>query len=319
MRLLWSLTGVQGKGRVLARRFAFSYTSTMENPIIDFDPAEDTTFPLPVPQTMTSKSFMAVIEAHRPAPGKTAIWHLGQNSWILKGENGKILAVDPYLTDFCASKRTLRKAPKSRLLPVFIEPEDLKADVVLITHSHPDHADPFTLERLSIKQTALFLGPWQALKAVTDAGIPQSRQVLMHPLQTEIVGSSDAAAGIEVTGTFAEPTDFTDLNHMGFVVKFPQGRVWYNSGDTAKTELLEHVKAFRPAMMAVCINGGYHNLSHWEAAEICALVQPEVAVPAHYDMMPHNLQSPAMFRKSLYEKARTVHYLRMEYYKAYEF
>jgi L-ascorbate 6-phosphate lactonase len=72
-------------------------------------------------------------------------------------------------------------------------------------------------------------------------------------------------------------------------------------------------------MMAVCINGGYHNLSHWEAAEICALVQPEVAVPAHYDMMPHNLQSPHMFRKSLYEKARNVKYLRMEYYTAYEF
>jgi len=189
---------------------------------------------------------------------------------------------------------------------------------VLITHSHADHADPFTLERLSIKQSATFLGPWQALKVVAEAGIPAERQVLMHPLQTELVGGPGAPA-IEVTGTFAEPTDFTDLNHMGFVVKFPGGRVWYNSGDTAKTELLEHAKAFKPAMMAVCVNGGYHNLSHWEAAEICALVQPEVAVPAHYDMMPHNLQSPAMFRKSLYEKARTVRYLRMDYYVAYEF
>lgn len=285
----------------------------MENQPIDFDPAEDLQFPPSVPQVQSSLEFMAAIQRYQPGPGKTAVWHLGQNSWILKGETGGILAVDPYLTDFCASKRTKTRVPKSRLLPVFIEPEDLKADVVLITHSHPDHADPFTLERLSIKQTAQFLGPWQALKVVTEAGIPADRQVLMHPLQTASV------QGLEITGTFAEPTDFTDLNHIGFVVKFPGGRVWYNSGDTAKTELLEHVKAFKPAMMAVCINGGYHNLSHWEAAEICALVQPEVAVPAHYDMMPHNLQSPHMFRKSLYEKAKTVQYLKMEYYKAYEF
>jgi len=284
----------------------------MENPI-DFDPAEDIHFPRPVEQKLTSKDFMASIQAYRPGAGKTAVWHLGQNSWILKGENGILVAVDPYLTDFCASKRTRQRVPKSRLLPIFIEPEDLKVDVVLITHSHPDHADPFTLERLTIKETALFLAPWQVLKFLTDAGIPASRQVLMHPLQTETV------AEVEITGTFAEPTDFSDLNHMGFVVKFPGGKVWYNSGDTAKTGLLEHVKAYQPAMMTVCINGGYHNLSHWEAAEICALVQPEVAVPAHYDMMPHNLQSPHMFRKSLYEKTKTVRYLRMEYYTAYEF
>jgi L-ascorbate 6-phosphate lactonase len=285
----------------------------MDNHPLDFDPEEEIQFPRPVEQKLTSKAFMEAIEAHRPAAGKTAIWHLGQNSWILKGENGKILAVDPYLTDYCASKRTKAKMPKSRLLPVFIEPEDLRADVVLITHSHPDHADPYTLERLAIKESAVFLGPWQALKVVSEAGIPARQQVLMHPLQTETV------AGVQVTGTFAEPTDFVDLNHMGFVVQYEGGRVWYNSGDTAKTALLEHVKAYRPAMMAVCINGGYHNLSHWEAAEICALVQPEVAVPAHYDMMPHNLQSPHMFRKSLFEKTKAVHYLRFEYYTAYEF
>ncbi len=281
----------------------------------DFDPDEPLAFPQPVEQKMSSQAFMAAIQAYHPGPGKTAIWHLGQNSWILKGENGKTVAVDPYLTDFCASGRTRERKPKSRILPIFIEPEDLKVDVVLITHSHADHADPFTLERLSIKNSALFLAPWQAIKVLTEAGIPTDRQTLMHPLQTVVVGDT----GIEVTGTFAEPTDFTDLNHMGFVVRFPGGRVWYNSGDTAKTELLEHAKAFKPAMMVVCINGGYHNLSHWEAAEICALVQPEVAVPAHYDMMPHNLQSPHMFRKSLYEKAKTVQYLRMEYYRAYEF
>ena len=297
----------------MALQPVFPYIGAMETPPIDFDPLEELQFPQPVEQTFSSPEFMAAIREHRPSPGKTAGWHLGQNSWILKGGDGTIVAVDPYLTDYCASKRTKTRVPKSRLLPVFIEPEDLAADVVLITHSHPDHADPFTLERLTIKDSADFLGPWQVLKVLTDAGIPSGRQTLMHPLQTVTV------RGVEVTGTFAEPTDFVDLNHMGFVVQFAGGRVWYNSGDTAKSELLEHVKAFKPAMMAVCINGGYHNLSHWEAAEICALVKPEVAVPAHYDMMPHNLQSPHMFRKSLYEKAKSVQYLRMKYYTAYEF
>ena len=279
---------------------------------IDFDP-NDVAFPQSVEQAMSSRELMDQILSYRPHSGETAIWHLGQNAWILKGANGKIAAIDPYLTDFCGSKRTRVSTPKSRLLPIFIEPEDLKVDYVLLTHSHPDHADPFTLERLSIKDSALFLGPWQTLRVMSEAGIPEARQLLIHPLQ------SYELDGVQVVGTFAEPTDFTDLNHMGYIVRFSGGNVYYNSGDTAKTELLEHVKSFQPKWMSICINGGYHNLSHWEAAEICALIQPKVAVPAHYDMMPHNLQSPAMFRKSLYEKAREVEYVRMAYYKAYTF
>ncbi|MEI8095243.1 MAG: MBL fold metallo-hydrolase [Spirochaetales bacterium] len=296
----------------------------MDFPIVDFDPHEDLHFPRPVEQKYQSGEFMAHIAAYEPAPGKTALWHLGQNAWILKGPAtasgpGRLVAIDPYLTDFAASKRTKTRVAKSRLLPIFIEPEDLKVDVVVLTHSHIDHADPFTLERLTIKKSARFLAPWQTLKVMTDAGIPVAQQTMMHPLQTETVAFGDGVPGIEFTGTFAEPTDFTDLNHMGFVMRFPGGKAYYNSGDTAQSSLLEHVKSFHPEVMSICINGGYHNLSHWEAAEITALVHPKVVLPAHYDMMPHNLQSPHMFRKSLYEKTKAVQYHRLEYYTAFEF
>lgn len=282
-------------------------------PELDFDPSEPLMFPQPVEQQMSSPAFMNSI-LNTPVPeGSTALWFLGQNSWILKSDQGKIAAVDPYLTDFCASKRTGVRNPKSRLLPVFLEPEDLKADLVLITHSHCDHCDPFTLERLTIKHSALFLAPWQAVEAIKASGIPEAAIQLMHPLQ-EWKGR-----GWEVTGCFALPTDHTDLNHMGFALRAEGGRLWYNSGDTAKTELLAHVARWQPEVMSICINGGYHNLSHWEAAEIAALVKPRVAIPAHYDMFPHNLQSPHMFRKSLYQLAREVDYKRMEYYRPYFF
>lgn len=282
-------------------------------PSIDFDPEEPIIFPQPVEKKMSSKEFMTRIRTFQLEPGQTALWHLGQNSWILKGFQGTLAAVDPYLTDFCASKRTGERTAKSRLLPIFVEPEDLDVDFVLITHSHPDHADPFTLERLSIKEKALFVAPWQVLSHLDQAGISKDRQVLMHPLQTYCSG------GLEVTGAFAEPTDFSDLNHMGFVLRLDGGAVYYNSGDTAKSELLEHVRSFGPKVMSLCINGGYHNLNFWEAAEICALVKPQVAIPAHYDMMPHNIQPPHMFRKALYEKAREVEYRRLDYYDPFVF
>ncbi len=282
-------------------------------PIIDFDPAEGYVFPQKVVPRLSSREFMAEIRAFAVPTGQVAMWHLGNNGWLLKDSRGVLTAIDPYLTDYCASKRTGVPTAKSRILPVFIEPEDFDADVVVLTHSHCDHCDPWTLERLACRTTAVFLAPWQAYEILGSCGIPEAQRFLMHPRQSVTV------RGVEVLGAFAEPTDATDLNHMGFVFRFAGNRVYYNSGDTAQSELLGHVKEWAPEWMSICINGGYHNLSPWEAAEICALIQPKIAIPAHYDTMPHNLQPPHMFRKALYEKARNVAYLRLEYFRAYLF
>ncbi|WP_053227964.1 MBL fold metallo-hydrolase [Spirochaeta cellobiosiphila] len=268
---------------------------------------EEVIFPKEVNIKYTSKEFMEHIERFSVPINKVAMWTLGQNSWILKNEEGTIIAIDPYLTDYCGSKRTGVPTVKSRILPIFIEPEDLKVDIVLITHSHPDHADPYTLERLTIKDSAYFAAPFQAVPILKKAGIKDVK--LVHPLEQW------EWKGIKITGTFAEPTDFTDLNHMGFVLHFACGKKYYNSGDTAKTELLEHVNSFDIDWMSICINGGYHNLTHWEAAEITALINPKIAIPAHFDMMPHNIQPPTMFRKSLSMKAPNVQYYRLEYYE----
>ena len=51
--------------------------------------------------------------------------------------------------------------------------------------------------------------------------------------------------------------------------------------------------------MHVCINGGYRNLSHYQAAELVNQIKPSKVAPVHYDMMPHNLQPLQPFENSL--------------------
>jgi L-ascorbate 6-phosphate lactonase len=276
-----------------------------------FDPG--LSYPRTVERTVGSREFMASIRARAVPEGKTAVWFLGQNGFVLKSGNA-VLAIDPYLSDYCAARRDDGvRTPKSRMLPVFIDPADFAVDAVLLTHSHADHADPVTLSRLPNAASCLFYAPYQAVSVLRDAGIPDSRVVLMHPRQRETF------QGIEIIGSFAEPTDSTDLNHMGYILRFPGGFTYWNSGDTAKSGLLSYVKEYQVDLASICINGGYHNLSHWEAAEVAAAVGPAVAVPCHYDMFPHNFQSPLMFRKSLSTLAPDVRYLEMDYYTAYEF
>lgn len=270
-------------------------------------------FPIEILQKMSSHAFMEEILNQTIHPSKVGLWFLGQNSWILKHPDGTRICIDPYLTDGCASGDTGIPNAKSRLLPVFIEPEDLDVDIVILTHSHPDHCDPYTIRRLSKKDQMVFIAPWQCLPILKSAGVQQKQIKLLHPLQTLLLNS------IEIIGMFALPTSYDDLNHIGILIKFSNGKTYYNSGDTAFCELLYHVRSFNPDVASICINGGYHNLSHWEAARVVAAIKPKIAIPAHFDMMPHNLQPPHVFKKSLWEHDREIVYMRLDYYSCFSF
>ena len=67
---------------------------------------------------------------------------LGQAGFLISTNDKKVI-VDPYLSDSVEKieSRTLR-----RLIPIPINPSSLHdIDVILITHDHLDHCDPFTL------------------------------------------------------------------------------------------------------------------------------------------------------------------------------
>ncbi|MBN2628047.1 MAG: MBL fold metallo-hydrolase [Spirochaetales bacterium] len=258
----------------------------------------------------TSSEYMKRIVDWDVPAGKAALWHLGQNSFLLKSA-GKILAIDPYLTDYCGSGRTGVPGERSRYLPVMIEPEDLEADLVLITHSHDDHADPYTLERLEkSRDKAQFLVPWQTVPVLTEAGIPRDRIRIIH------AGEIVPWGGLSVEGTFCLPTDGTDLNHLGFLVTLDGGQVFYNTGDTAYTPLLEYLADRRIDLMTVIINGGYRNLSHFEAARLTKALNPAVICPCHHDVMPHNWQPAEVFQHSLRVVKAESEFCEIPYYEA---
>jgi L-ascorbate 6-phosphate lactonase len=278
-----------------------------------YSPPGDITFPKPVEKQMSSKEFMNTIRSSVIPEGSVSIWTLGQNSFVLKDDKGTIIATDPYLTDFCASGREGGRNAKSRLLPIFIEPEDFYADIILITHSHCDHADPFTLERYRAKEKTGFLAPFQAAEVLKNCGVSADNITVMHP------GQEWRHRDNKITGTYCEPTDTSDLNHMGFLIEFGNGKSYYNTGDTAMSSLLQRPGKTRPDLMSICINGGYRNLSHWEASVVAGRVQPKTAAPSHFDLMPHNVQPPHMFAKSLSINAPDVEYSLLPYYRETSF
>jgi L-ascorbate 6-phosphate lactonase len=241
-----------------------------------------------------------------PVPSRSVgIWWFGQNGFIFKSSEGTLACVDMYLTNSCAN--LVPEMNFSRNVPILIKPEELDVDVFTCTHNHQDHTDPETIRNLRNKDTMQFIGPHPSCAVYRAEGIETGRIMPSWP-DCEIEHRD-----LRIHGTFALPTDTTDLNHMGFVFQFGEGPKVYVTGDTAPTDLLLGVTKHSPDIVITVINGGFHNLSHWEAAEVVAQIKPKVAIPCHYDMFPDNSADPRQFRAAMQFRAPGVGYQQLDY------
>ena len=169
------------------------------------------------------------------------------------------------------------------------------------------------LRRLRNKDTASFVGPQPTCAVYREKKIEESRIAPAWP------GCQMEFRDVVIHGAFALPTDDSDLNHMGFVFAFGKGPRIYITGDTDYSDLLQSAARHSPDVLITCINGGFNNLSHYEAAQLASQVRPKAAIPCHYDMFPDNAVDPGQFRASLALRAPEVRYQPLEHGKVWLF
>jgi len=262
-----------------------------------------------VPQLIASAEFMQSIRDFHAEPDEIAIWFMGQNGFLLKDSSDLLIGIDLYLTDSCAATFAHLPFRLNRQLPVFIEPEDLRIDIFLTTHSHQDHADPETIRRMNKAKTT-FIGPYDSLRIYRECDIPDNSLRLTHPGQI-----MDLSATVQMLTTFSLPTDATDLNHTGVLLDFANGIRFYNTGDTAYAEHLSTLLPNNVDVCTICINGGFRNLAAEQAAAVVNAIKPRVVIPCHYDMMVNNVGSPQMFRAALDIAGSTAEFVVLPYYE----
>ena len=241
-----------------------------------------------------------------------ALWWFGQTGYIFKTPEGTLASTDLYLTDSCAG--AYPQLNLSRRVPVLIPPEEVDVDVFTCTHNHLDHTDPETIRRLRNKDVMQFIGPPPSCGVYRAEGIESGRITHAWP-QCEI-----EVKDLRIRGTFALPTDDTDLNHMGYIFSAgSRGPKVYVTGDTDFSELLFEAGRHKPDVLITCINGGFNNLSAWEAAQLAGRIHPKAAIPCHYDMFADNAVDPGQFRAALAMNAPQVRYQELEYGRPYLF
>jgi L-ascorbate 6-phosphate lactonase len=258
---------------------------------------------------MECEAFIRFIRVFRPSAKTFAIWYFGQNSFIHRFEEGLVISIDPYLTNSCTAEFAHMPFRLDRQLPVFIEPEDRDLDILVTAHSHQDHADREAIARMHTGNS-LFIRPFDSCRISRACGMPETNVRLLHSGETRHVGES-----VPVQGVFVLPTDRTGLNHIGLLLRFANGTTFFNTGDTAFAERPPELWPLEVDIYAICINGGFHNLSHIEAASIVHAIEPPVVIPCNYDMVINNVGSPSMLLVALNLAGSNAAFVSMKYYE----
>jgi L-ascorbate metabolism protein UlaG (beta-lactamase superfamily) len=146
------------------------------------------------------------------AAGAADLVHIGHSTHLIRAAGLSILT-DPWFFDPAHGGMWHRSGPA-------VAPQQLgELDVVLITHEHPDHADPHALDRLG--KRALVVVPTRELEA-TVKGLGFTHVERLLPWQALV------HRGVEISAVPA----LHDVYEISYVVRAGQHRIYF-AGDTA--------------------------------------------------------------------------------------
>jgi len=225
--------------------------------------------------------------------GSIAFLWLGQAGYILKTSEDFFITIDPYLSDCCE-----RLYGFKRLSPAVVLPENLKSDLLLLTHEHADHLDIDSIPTLAGNTRMKIIGSPTAvekcreLKIVSEKIMPLSR------------GEEVSLENIRIKAIFADHGDLTP-DSIGFLLEVGEMKIYF-AGDTAfrQSKIAESLGC-QPDIAVLPINGMYGNLHSGQAVKLAKRIGAKKVVPCHFwTFMEHNGRNgdPLSFNKLMKKK-----------------
>ncbi|WP_048151364.1 metal-dependent hydrolase [Palaeococcus ferrophilus] len=208
---------------------------------------------------------------------------LGHAAFEIAGS--KKILIDPFLTG----------NPKAAA-----KPEELDADLILVTHAHGDH-----------------IGDAVAIAQRTGAKI-----VAIYDIANYLVENNE---GITTIGMNYGPTEVDGVkivqvpawhsssdgkysigNPCGYIVEMDGVKI-YHAGDTfVFSDMALFNELYGPIDVALLPIGGHFTMGPKEAAKAVELLKPRKVVPMHYGTFPPIEKDPEEFKRLVGEKAEVV-------------
>ena len=203
---------------------------------------------------------------------------LGHSAFeIITDENVKIL-IDPFISN-------------NPTCPVPVE--ELKPDIILVTHGHADHlGDAMEISNLT---QAPIAGTHELSLFLSKQGI---RNISLN------LGGSFVFRDIKFTMLEAKHSADIDIVEetapggiaCGFLITFSDGTKIYHAGDTGLFGDMKTIigEIYKPDIVLVPI-GDKFTMGPFEAALATRWMNPKVVIPMHYNTFPPIEQDPSIF------------------------
>ncbi|MFX1410258.1 MAG: MBL fold metallo-hydrolase [Promethearchaeota archaeon] len=182
------------------------------------------------------------------------IFWLGHAAFKIKTFNGRTVYLDPYQ----------------------IGKGEEKADIIVSTHSHGDHFDSNSIEKIKTDDTVL-LGP----ESITDS----LKQFNGQPLELgEIFDAKDLSIELVPAYNIKKPNHPKGNKWAGIIVRSGDKSI-YHAGDTERIPEMKDL-AQKEITVALIPCGGTYTMDFDEATDSAVDIKPKIAIPMHN---PYNL------------------------------
>jgi L-ascorbate metabolism protein UlaG (beta-lactamase superfamily) len=229
---------------------------------------------------------------------QTQLTWYGQAAFKINTTTGKILLIDPWLTNpsFAGGQGELARLDR--------------VDLIFLTHGHSDHVG--NAVEIGKRTGAILVSNFELSAAMVSVlGYPESQA----PNETAgHLGGELSLLGGEVKVQFVPAWHGSSIqkeenaapiyagNPTGLIVTLHDGPVIYHTGDTDLFSDMALVKRFHKVdVMLACI-GDHYTMGPARAAEAVKLVGPREVIPMHYGTFPVLTGTPEMFDRELKQR-----------------
>ena len=243
------------------------------------------------------------IESQDIDDNEFCIYFLGQSGYVLKFKE-LIIYIDPYLSDYIENPLGLNEKKMYRSFPSPIDPKLIsKCDVIICTHSHVDHMDPWTINTIN-SDYKLFssIGAYEK----SDITILQSRITFLYPNNMFTLGEISIipfpAAHYELTDQLGRP------DCLSIVIQWKNKTLFFWGDGIIYEGQYELLSNYNFDYFFAPINGRdtkresqgiIGNIKENELAEFCSKLSIKHIIPNHYDMFINNTGSIDLFKKEI--------------------
>ena len=241
-------------------------------------------------------SFIENLRSSAPAKDHAELFWLGQAGFAVKTHGGKVIAIDPYLSEY-----VLRLFPENglgfkRLTPPPCTAQELDPDILLLSHEHGDHFDGDSIVPLMASGRTLVYANAPVVAEMRKMGLDMSRVTELHKGEKVELPECTLTPMDCDHGTLAPEA-------LGFLLDFGFTKLYY-AGDTSLTlDRLAAPMKEKPETAILPINGAFGNLNGVEAAEYAALLGCKRCVPCHFWTFPLHHGDPQEIIDAMPQKA----------------